>query len=40
MVRLLYRCAFKSAEPLYGYLPSEHKEVEIFHPAAIVKLWW
>jgi len=24
------------AEPLYGYLPSEHKEVEIFHPAAIV----
>ena len=24
------------AEPLYGYLPSEHKEVEIYHPAAIV----
>lgn len=24
------------AEPLYGYLPSEHKEVEVFHPAAIV----
>ena len=22
--------------PLYGYLPSEHKEVEVFHPAAIV----
>lgn len=24
------------AEPLYGYLPSEHKEVDIFHPGAIV----
>nr|WP_314898056.1 NAD(P)-dependent oxidoreductase [uncultured Flavobacterium sp.] len=24
------------AEPLYGYLPSENKEVDIFHPAAIV----
>ncbi|MFV8342625.1 NAD(P)-dependent oxidoreductase [Flavobacterium sp. XS2P39] len=24
------------AEPLYGYLPSEDKEVDIFHPAAIV----
>ncbi|WP_369752166.1 NAD(P)-dependent oxidoreductase [Flavobacterium sp. WC2409] len=24
------------AEPLYGYLPSEHKEVDVFHPAAIV----
>ncbi len=23
-------------EPLYGYLPSENKEVDIFHPAAIV----
>ncbi|MCW2119581.1 NAD(P)-dependent oxidoreductase [Flavobacterium sp. 7A] len=23
-------------EPLYGYLPSEHKEVDVFHPAAIV----
>jgi alanine dehydrogenase len=23
-------------EPLYGYLPSEDKEVELFHPAAIV----
>lgn len=22
--------------PIYGYLPSEHKEVEVFHPAAIV----
>lgn len=24
------------AEPLYGYLPSEHKEVDVFHPGAIV----
>ncbi len=24
------------AEPLYGYLPSENKEVDLFHPAAIV----
>lgn len=24
------------AEPLYGYLPSEYKEVDVFHPAAIV----
>jgi alanine dehydrogenase len=24
------------AEPLYGYLPSQHAEVDIFHPAAIV----
>ena len=24
------------AEPLYGYLPSENKEVDMFHPAAIV----
>ena len=24
------------AEPLYGYLPSEHKEVDYLHPAAIV----
>lgn len=23
-------------EPFYGYLPSEHKEVDFFHPAAIV----
>ena len=23
-------------EPLYGYLPSENKEVDVFHPAAIV----
>jgi alanine dehydrogenase len=23
-------------EPLYGYLPNEHKEVDVFHPAAIV----
>lgn len=32
-------CTLRSstiAEPLYGYLPSEHKEVDIFHPAAIV----
>ena len=24
------------ADPLFGYLPSEHKEVDVFHPAAIV----
>lgn len=24
------------AEPFYGYLPSEHKEVDMFHPGAIV----
>jgi alanine dehydrogenase len=24
------------AEPIYGYLPSENKEVDVFHPAAIV----
>jgi len=24
------------ADPLYGYLPSENKEVDVFHPAAIV----
>jgi hypothetical protein len=24
------------AELLYGYLPSQHAEVDIFHPAAIV----
>ena len=24
------------AEPNYGYLPSEHKEVDMFHPSAIV----
>lgn len=24
------------AEPLFGYLPSEHKEVDVFHPGAIV----
>jgi len=24
------------AEPLYGYLPGQHKEVDIFHPGAIV----
>lgn len=24
------------AEPIYGYLPSEHKEVDVFHPGAIV----
>ena len=24
------------AEPLYGYLPNEDKEVDVFHPAAIV----
>jgi len=32
-------CTIRSstiADPLYGYLPSEHKEVDIFHPAAIV----
>ncbi|MGO4770370.1 NAD(P)-dependent oxidoreductase [Flavobacterium sp. W22_SRS_FK3] len=32
-------CTIRSstiAEPLYGYLPSENKEVDIFHPAAVV----
>ncbi|MDD5149218.1 MAG: NAD(P)-dependent oxidoreductase [Flavobacterium sp.] len=32
-------CTLRSAtieEPLYGYLPIENKEVDIFHPAAIV----
>lgn len=32
-------CTLRSstiAEPLYGYLPTENKEVDIFHPAAIV----
>ena len=32
-------CTLKSStidEPFYGYLPSENKEVDIFHPAAIV----
>ncbi|WP_338407492.1 NAD(P)-dependent oxidoreductase [uncultured Flavobacterium sp.] len=32
-------CTLRSstiAEPIYGYLPSENKEVDIFHPAAIV----
>jgi len=32
-------CTLRSstiAEPLYGYLPSEHKEVDVFHPAAVV----
>lgn len=32
-------CTLRSSttdEPLYGYLPSENKEVEVFHPAAIV----
>lgn len=32
-------CTLRSstiAEPLYGYLPSENKEVDVFHPAAIV----
>ena len=32
-------CTMRSStidEPLYGYLPSENKEVDIFHPAAIV----
>ena len=24
------------AEPLYGYLPSENREVDVFHPAAVV----
>ncbi|RZJ70491.1 NAD(P)-dependent oxidoreductase [Flavobacterium sp.] len=24
------------AEPLYGYLPSENKEVDVFHPSAVV----
>ena len=32
-------CTLRSstiAEPLYGYLPDENKEVDVFHPAAIV----
>lgn len=32
-------CTIKAstiADPLFGYLPSEHKEVDVFHPAAIV----
>ncbi|WP_396188383.1 NAD(P)-dependent oxidoreductase [Flavobacterium sp.] len=32
-------CTLRSstiAEPLYGYLPNEHKEVDVFHPGAIV----
>jgi len=32
-------CTLKAstiAEPLFGYLSSEHKEVDVFHPAAIV----
>ena len=32
-------CTLRSStieDPLYGYLPSENKEVELFHPAAIV----
>lgn len=32
-------CTLRSstiAEPFYGYLPSENKEVDVFHPAAIV----
>jgi hypothetical protein len=24
------------SEPFYGYLPSDDKEVDVFHPAAIV----
>lgn len=24
------------ADPIYGYLPSEHKEVDVFHPGAVV----
>lgn len=34
-------CTLRSstiAEPLYGYLPSENKEVDVFHPAAIVAM--
>lgn len=32
-------CTIRSstiAEPIYGYLPSEDKEVDVFHPAAVV----
>jgi alanine dehydrogenase len=35
----LIACTLRSstiAEPLYGYWPSENKEVDVFHPAAIV----
>lgn len=28
--------AATNAEPFYGYLPTGHKEVDVFHPAAIV----
>ena len=34
-------CTLRSstiAEPLYGYLPDENKEVDVFHPAAIVDM--
>jgi hypothetical protein len=36
MVLSLYLRSSTIAEPFYGYLPSEHKEVDVFHPAAIV----
>lgn len=32
-------CTLRSStitEPIYGYLPNQHKEVDVFHPAAIV----
>jgi hypothetical protein len=32
-------CTLRSstiAEPFYGYLPSDDKEVDVFHPAAVV----
>jgi len=32
-------CTIKAstiADPIFGYLPSENKEVDVFHPAAIV----
>jgi hypothetical protein len=36
---LVPACTLRSstiAEPFYGYLPSDDKEVDVFHPAAIV----
>jgi hypothetical protein len=36
MVRCLHTRSSTIAEPFYGYLPSDDKEVDVFHPAAIV----
>jgi hypothetical protein len=29
-------CTLRSSTTVYGYLPSDDKEVDVFHPAAIV----